>query len=74
MAKTTALEERLEAITRDFLAKIVETIRNASFAEVAGYAPAPHGQERERGQVRALGRPARRRTSAPRSASACSIC
>jgi hypothetical protein len=56
MAKTTALEERLEAITRDFLAKIVETIRNASFAEVAGYAPAPHGQERERGQVRATER------------------
>ena len=53
MAKTTALEERLEAITRDFLAKIVETIRNASFAEVAGYAPPLHGQERERGQERA---------------------
>jgi hypothetical protein len=33
----TSLEERLEAITRDFVQRIVATIRSASFAEVAGY-------------------------------------
>jgi hypothetical protein len=38
MAKS-ALEERLEAITREFVQQIVATIRNASFADVAGYAP-----------------------------------
>jgi len=36
MAKT-ALEERLEAITREFVQQIVATIRSASFADVAGY-------------------------------------
>ncbi len=65
MAKTTALEERLEAITREFLGKIVETIRNASFAEVAGYAPA-QGQDRaaDRGSERAR-RPVTRVVATP---------
>jgi hypothetical protein len=34
-----SLEAQLHEITRDFVAKIVSTIRSASFAEVAGYAP-----------------------------------
>ena len=35
-----SLEAQLHEITREFVARIVSTIRNASFAEVAGYAPA----------------------------------
>ncbi len=35
-----SLEAQLYEITREFVARIVSTIRNASFAEVAGYAPA----------------------------------
>ena len=38
MAKT-GLEERLEAVAREFVQRIVAEIRSASFAEVAGYAP-----------------------------------
>lgn len=34
-----SLEAQLYEITREFVARIVSTIRNASFAEVAGYAP-----------------------------------
>jgi predicted Rossmann fold nucleotide-binding protein DprA/Smf involved in DNA uptake len=34
-----SLEVQLNEITREFVAKIVSTIRNASFAEVAGYGP-----------------------------------
>ncbi|MEO6577209.1 MAG: hypothetical protein ABIP89_25395, partial [Polyangiaceae bacterium] len=34
-----SLEAQLHEITREFVARIVSTIRNASFAEVAGYAP-----------------------------------
>jgi hypothetical protein len=39
MAKKSSLEFQLTEITREFVTRIVETIRNASFAEVAGYLP-----------------------------------
>jgi hypothetical protein len=35
MPKTSSLEADLTALTQEFVARIVETIRNASFAEVA---------------------------------------
>jgi hypothetical protein len=37
MPKTPTLEEQLAALTADYLTKVMATIRNASFAEVAGY-------------------------------------
>jgi hypothetical protein len=39
MARST-LEAQLYEITREFVARIVATIRSASFADVAGYEPA----------------------------------
>jgi predicted transcriptional regulator len=37
MPKLSSLEAQLTEITREFVARIVETIRNASFGDVAGY-------------------------------------
>jgi hypothetical protein len=62
MAKTstgrpTALEEQLEAITREFLGKIVSTIRNASFAEVAGYSAPAAGAPPKKAVTRVVATP-----------------
>jgi len=40
MARMSPLEAQLTEITREFVTKIVATIRSASFADVAGYVPA----------------------------------
>jgi hypothetical protein len=58
-----ALEERLEAITREFVAQIVSTLRSASFGDVAGLEtprgarPAPAGGPRSRPQTRVSASP-----------------
>jgi predicted Rossmann fold nucleotide-binding protein DprA/Smf involved in DNA uptake len=52
MAKT-GLEERLEAVAREFVQRIVAEIRSASFAEVAGYAPQREEQAETPAAVRA---------------------
>src|SRR5438477_13193680 len=64
MAKT-ALEEKLESITREFVQRIVATIRGASFAEVAGYA-APEPAAPAKRATRVVASPAAR---TPRAAS-----
>jgi len=38
-ARKSSLEAELEAITREFVARIISTLRNASFAEVASLSP-----------------------------------
>jgi hypothetical protein len=63
MAKT-ALEEKLESITREFVQRIVATIRGASFAEVAGYA-APEPAAAAKRATRVVASP---RANTPRAA------
>ncbi len=41
MPKRTSLEADLTALTAEFVARIVTTLRNASFGEVAALAPMP---------------------------------
>ncbi|MDB4995146.1 MAG: hypothetical protein JWM74_2578 [Myxococcaceae bacterium] len=56
MAKLSSLEAQLTEITREFVARIVETIRRASFSDVAGYA----------GETRSVQRPRARAATAPK--------
>jgi hypothetical protein len=66
MAKLSSLEAQLTEIAREFVARIVETIRNASFSDVAGYA------QEGRPAGRAPGRAAAPRGRATRRAAATS--
>jgi hypothetical protein len=43
-----ALEEQLEALTRDFVAALVDAIRNASFADVASLSSGPPARPAQR--------------------------
>jgi chemotaxis response regulator CheB len=58
MPKLSSLEAQLTEITREFVARIVETIRKASFSDVAGYA----------GETRPVQRPRTRPPAAKREA------
>ena len=51
MSKTTPLEEELAALTAEFVARIVATLKSASFGDVAALAPAPGGARGDRGGV-----------------------
>ena len=51
MAKLSSLEAQLTEITREFVARIVETIRNASFSDVAGYSPETRPTSRPRARA-----------------------
>ena len=46
MAKTTPLEDELEALTAEFVARIVSALKGASFGDVAALAPAPTARDR----------------------------
>ena len=54
MPKLSSLEAQLTEITREFVARIVETIRRASFSDVAGYAGETRTVQRPRARASAV--------------------
>ena len=65
----SALENELERLTRDFVAQILRTIRNASVADVAGVGGAPGAAPKARKTREPREAPARsRRTSSAKDA------
>jgi len=52
-----ALEDQLTALTREFVARLIEAIRNASFAEVASLPSSPESEPSRAREPRSPSRP-----------------